>query len=86
MKGDTPAPTYAEDEVDFHFVCFVKSNGNSRIYELDGDRIRPVDKGVVMASNDDMLSEGGLGIVREFIQQKKGDGSGFSLMALVPSP
>jgi len=86
MKGDTPAPTNAEDEVDFHYVCFVKSNRDSHIYELDGDRICPIDKGITIGSNDDMLSEGGLSIVREFIQRKSGDGSGFSLMALVPSP
>ena len=36
------------EEVDFRFVCFVKSNKNSRIYELDGDRKCPTDKGIVL--------------------------------------
>jgi len=81
--GDTLAPTNAEDEVDFHFVCFVKSNKNSRIYELDGDRAGPIDKGIILASGDDMLAAGGLSIVKEYIQREGSGGSGFSLMALV---
>ena len=85
MKGDTSVPTNAEEEVDFHFVCFVKSNKNSRIYELDGDRKCPIDKGIVLACGDDMLAGGGLGIVREFIQREKSGDSGFSLMALAPT-
>jgi ubiquitin carboxyl-terminal hydrolase L3 len=85
MGGDSSVPTNAEDEVDFHFVCFVKSNKNSFVYELDGDRKGPINKSVMLATNDDILAEGGLGIAREFIQREKGDSTGFSLMALVPT-
>jgi ubiquitin carboxyl-terminal hydrolase L3 len=81
IKGDTSAPG-AEDEVDFHYVCFATSNSRY-IYELDGDRKCPIDKGIITPIEDDMLSEDGLAIIREFIQQKGGDG--FSLMALVHS-
>ena len=79
------APTNAEDEVDFHFVCFVKSNKNSRIYELDGDRKCPIDKGILLVG-DDMLAENGLNIVRDFIQRERSGSVGFNLMALVRTP
>lgn len=77
------APLDAEAEVDFHFVCFVNSNKSARIFELDGDRKCPIDRGVLLASGDDMLSEGGLSILKKFIEQEGSGGAGFSLMALV---
>ncbi len=83
IKGDTSVPTNAEEEVDFHYVCFVKSTKNSRIYELDGDRKCPIDKGILLASGEDMLAEGGLNIMREFIHRERN--FGFSLMALAPT-
>ncbi|KAH7389437.1 ubiquitin carboxyl-terminal hydrolase, family 1 [Phaeosphaeria sp. MPI-PUGE-AT-0046c] len=83
-QGDSTAPANAEDEVDFHFVCFAKSNKNAHVYELDGDRKGPIDRGALLGPNDDMFAEGVLGIVREFIQRERGESSGFSLMALVP--
>jgi ubiquitin carboxyl-terminal hydrolase L3 len=81
--GDTVAPTDAEAEVDFHFVCFVNSNKSARIYELDGDRKCPIDKGISLVSGDDMLSEAGLSIVKEFMKLEGGGSANFSLMALV---
>ncbi|KAF2455014.1 hypothetical protein BDY21DRAFT_387166 [Lineolata rhizophorae] len=82
-QGDSAVPANAEDEVDFHFVCFAKSSKNSHMYELDGDRKGPVDKGALLGSNDDIFTEGVLGIVREYIQREGGESSNFSLMALV---
>ena len=83
IGGDTSAPANAEDEVDFHYVCFVKSNKSGRIYELDGDRRRAINTGVLLASGDDMLTEGGLRIVTEFMERQMSNGSEFSLLALV---
>jgi ubiquitin carboxyl-terminal hydrolase L3 len=80
VKGDTSTPS-AEDEVDFHYVCFVASNSH-HIFELDGDRKCPIERGSI-PFEDDMLCGDGLSIIREFIKQK--GGNGFSLMALVTS-
>jgi ubiquitin carboxyl-terminal hydrolase L3 len=68
--------------VDYHFVCFVKSHRNGHLYELDGDRKGPIDRGLVLASEEDMLASGGLSVVREYIEREKGS-CAFGLMALV---
>lgn len=81
LEGDSAVPINAEDEVDFHFVCFVKSPKTGHVYELDGDRKGPVDRGLLLGPDEDMLAEGGLRIVKEFIQRE--DNFNFSLMALV---
>jgi ubiquitin carboxyl-terminal hydrolase L3 len=83
MLGDSAVPDNAEEEVDFHFICFVKSPKNGHIYELDGDRKGPVDRGPLLGPDEDMLAEGGLNIVREFIQRENEVNFNFSLMALV---
>jgi ubiquitin carboxyl-terminal hydrolase L3 len=80
VKGHTLAPN-AQDDVDYHYVCFATSSSH-HIYELDGDRKCPIDRGII-PPEDDMLSEDGLGILKEFIEEK--GGNGFSLMALVSS-
>ncbi|KAF1809471.1 cysteine proteinase [Eremomyces bilateralis CBS 781.70] len=76
-EGGTPVPG-AEEEVDSHYICFVKSTGNSHLYELDGDRKGPVDKGFVEA--DDVLAEESLNVVKQYMQDA---GLGHGLMALV---
>ncbi|KAF4845039.1 Ubiquitin carboxyl-terminal hydrolase isozyme L3 [Colletotrichum siamense] len=81
-KGDTAAPASAEDEVDFHYICFVKSPDTGHLYELDGDRKGPVDRGVPDEEQRVDLGQKSLDIVRQFIAQG-GDNIGFSLMALV---
>ncbi|CAI4211548.1 unnamed protein product [Parascedosporium putredinis] len=81
-EGDTVAPENAEDEVDFHYVCFVRSSENGRLYELDGDRQGPIDRGAVLGPGEDVLGEGGLNVIREYIEKGQGN-IGFSLMALV---
>ncbi|PKS11979.1 hypothetical protein jhhlp_001275 [Lomentospora prolificans] len=80
-QGDTAAPDNPEDEVYFHYVCFTRSNVNDRLYELDGDRKGPIDRGAVLRPNDDVLSEGGLAVIREYIEREHGN-TGFGLMAL----
>ncbi|KAH9891447.1 ubiquitin carboxyl-terminal hydrolase, family 1 [Xylariomycetidae sp. FL2044] len=81
LRGNTEPPD-PEDEVDFHYVCFVKSHEDGRLYELDGDRKGPVDWGV-LGPEEDVLSELALRSVRQFIQ-RVGLDLGFSLLALAP--
>ncbi|KAF1846086.1 ubiquitin carboxyl-terminal hydrolase, family 1 [Cucurbitaria berberidis CBS 394.84] len=80
-KGDTEAPAHAEDEVDFHYITLVKSHTNSHLYQLDGDRKRPVDHGP-MAVHEDVLSDKSLDIIRSMMASE-GNNLNFSLMALV---
>ncbi|KAF2196583.1 cysteine proteinase [Delitschia confertaspora ATCC 74209] len=81
-RGDTAAPA-AEDEVDFHYICFIRSSKSGRLYLLDGDRKRPFDFGKV--GGDDVLSGECLSSIKGFIEGMKGESIGFSLMALVPA-
>ncbi|KAJ2892552.1 hypothetical protein MKZ38_009619 [Zalerion maritima] len=95
-QGDTAPPESPEEEVDFHYVCFVnvKSglDGIEKVFLLDGDRQGPVHTGVVLSAvDDDMISEKGLEVVREFMRRavggegcEGGDGQ-FSLLALAPA-
>ncbi|RYC55204.1 hypothetical protein CHU98_g11003 [Xylaria longipes] len=82
VLGDTEAPENAEDEVDFHYVCFVKSHHSSNLFILDGDRNGPVEKGLM--AGDDLLSEQGIEAIKEFIRHHD-NGGNFSLLALAPS-
>ncbi|KAI9791849.1 MAG: ubiquitinyl hydrolase 1 [Peltula sp. TS41687] len=82
--GCSEIPANPEDEVDFHYVCFVKSHHDGHLYELDGDRKGPVDRGLRLKSEEDLLSEGGLSIIREFIEREDGGNLNFSLLALAP--
>jgi ubiquitin carboxyl-terminal hydrolase L3 len=82
-RGTSEAPTNPEDEVDFHYVCFAKSNKNNHLYELDGDRKGPKDRGP-LKPNDDVLSESGRSAIREFIKREHDQNSNFSLLVLAP--
>ncbi|KAI1367095.1 ubiquitin carboxyl-terminal hydrolase, family 1 [Xylaria arbuscula] len=82
VLGDTEAPENPEDEVDFHYVCFVKSHRNGNLFILDGDHSGPVDKGLL--SENDLLSKQGIEAIQQFISQHD-NGGGFSLLALAPS-
>ncbi|KAI0014594.1 ubiquitin carboxyl-terminal hydrolase, family 1 [Xylariomycetidae sp. FL0641] len=66
-EGDTEAPD-AEDEVEFHYFCFVKSHQNGHLYLLDGDRKRPIDLGG-LGIEEDVLSNKCLDIVRGMMAQ-----------------
>ncbi|KAF3051231.1 hypothetical protein E8E11_007998 [Didymella keratinophila] len=79
QKGDTAPPANAEDEVDFHYIAFVKSHIDGHLYQLDGDRKRPI-KLAVLAEREDVLSEKCLDVVRGMMLE---DNLNFSLMALV---
>jgi ubiquitin carboxyl-terminal hydrolase L3 len=84
--GDTAAPD-ADDKVDLHFVCFVKTEDN-HLWELDGRRKGPLDRGELPAG-EDVLGENALELgVRAFLRRETAAGGGdlrFSLIVLAPS-
>ncbi|QDS73253.1 hypothetical protein FKW77_004232 [Venturia effusa] len=84
--GDTSAPS-ADDKVDLHFVCFVKTEDN-HLWEMDGRRKGPLDRGP-LAEDEDVLSEKALELgVRSFLKREAEAGGGdlrFSLIVLAPS-
>ncbi|KAJ7165106.1 hypothetical protein C8R46DRAFT_952616 [Mycena filopes] len=77
-QGSTAVPN-AEDEVDFHYVCFVQSPLNGRLYDLDGDKNGPADRDGGLEGERDIL-RGGLKLAESYIQSGN---SQFQLMALV---
>ena len=85
-QGDSTAPP-PEAPTELHYVCFVKSHDN-RLWELDGARKGPLDRGQLNAT-DDVLTEKALDLgVRSFLTREKAAGGGelrFSLIALAPS-
>ncbi|KAG9202973.1 ubiquitinyl hydrolase 1 [Epicoccum nigrum] len=84
--GDTSAPD-AEDNIDLHYVCFVKSQDNN-LWELDGRRKGPLNRGKLSA-DEDVLSEKALDLgVRSFLKRESEAGGGdlrFSLITLAES-
>lgn len=86
-KGDSVAPS-AEAAIDLHYVCFVKSSPQNNLWELDGRRKGPLNRGK-LADDEDVLSERALDMgVRAFIKREDEAGGGevrFSLVALAPS-
>jgi ubiquitin carboxyl-terminal hydrolase L3 len=80
-KGDTEAPD-AEDEVDYHYICFVKSHNSGRLYQMDGDRKQPINLGE-LGEKEDLLSDKCLDIIRKMVTQEEGAQMGANLIALV---
>lgn len=83
-RGDSEVPTNPEDEVDFHYVCFVKSHSSSVFYELDGDRKGPMNK-CSLGPEEDALADQCLTVVREYISRERGGNPNFGLLALASS-
>jgi ubiquitin carboxyl-terminal hydrolase L3 len=83
-KGDTQAPTNPEDAVEFHYICFVRSSKDGHLYQMDGDRKRPIDLGA-LAAEEDVLSDTCLAVIRQMVQESNRGGLNFSLIALVPA-
>lgn len=85
--GDTAAPN-AEDSIDLHYVCFVKSQKSGHLYEMDGRRRGPLDRGALEAG-EDVLSDAALEKgVRAFLKREAEAGGGelrFSLIELAES-
>ncbi|KII84171.1 hypothetical protein PLICRDRAFT_702111 [Plicaturopsis crispa FD-325 SS-3] len=86
QEGDTVAPP-AEETNYLHFICFVKT-GNGHLWELDGGRPGPADRGM-LDPEEDVLSEKALQLgVRAFMAKQAERGGGdlrFSLVALGPA-
>ncbi|KAI9842939.1 MAG: ubiquitinyl hydrolase 1 [Thelocarpon superellum] len=86
VKGDTAAPA-AEADVELHYVCFVKSTHDQHLWELDGRRHGPLDRGYL--GDEDVLSESALALgVRRFLKREEAAGGGdlrFSLVVLAPT-
>ncbi|KAM7193078.1 putative ubiquitin carboxyl-terminal hydrolase 1 [Naviculisporaceae sp. PSN 640] len=82
--GDSAVPLNAEDEVDFHYVCFVRSDKDGHIYELDGDSKGPIDTGI-LTDVCDLLAPEPLSLVKRYLDQEE-DNVNFNLMALVHRP
>lgn len=82
-QGQTEAPP-AEDNVDLHFVCFVKKNG--AIYELDGRREGPLLLKSTNEAGSDLLSDSVVSErVKKYMSLVEGDNSlQFALMGLAP--
>ena len=85
-EGTSAAPA-ASDDIDLHFVCFVKSEKN-HLWELDGRRKGPINRGFV-SPEDDVLSEKALALgVKKFLNREKDAGGGdlrFSIIVLSPT-
>ncbi|RFU77786.1 ubiquitin carboxyl-terminal hydrolase l3 [Trichoderma arundinaceum] len=78
-EGDTAAPD-AQDDVDLHYVCFVKGN-DGNLWELDGRRKGPINRGG-LDKDEDVLSEKGLNLgALRFLEREGGD-LRFSAVAL----
>ena len=83
LDGDSEVPERPEDEVDFHYMCFAKSD-NGHLCELDGDRCGPIDV-ATLKPDEDVLCETGLESLQQYIKTKGVENVGFSLLALVPN-
>lgn len=82
-EGCSPVPP-AEEEIDFHYVCFVKLDSDQHLYELDGDCTGPIDTGVVLAERDDVLCEKSVKFMKGYINRIQHEQDGmFALMAMV---
>lgn len=87
-RGDSTAPP-ADGHIDLHFVCFVKDAKEGRLWEMDGRRKGPLDRGL-LGPDEDVLSEKALAAgPKRFLENEKnagGDGDlRFSLVSLGPS-
>jgi ubiquitin carboxyl-terminal hydrolase L3 len=84
LQGDSTVPENAKDEVDYHYVCFVKSKKTGQLYELDGDKKGPIDLGRIDVE-EDVFGDRGIEVIRNYITDEEGGHTGFSLLALVPA-
>ncbi|EMD95642.1 hypothetical protein COCC4DRAFT_18561 [Bipolaris maydis ATCC 48331] len=81
IKGDTDPPVNAEDEVDYHYVAFVQSSKSGHLYQLDGDRKHPIDRGT-LETDEDVLVSKCLDVIRNMVVLESNNVN-FSVMALV---
>ena len=83
VQGDSSVPR-AEDPIELHYVCFVKSK-EGNLWEMDGRRKGPLLRGK-LAEDEDVLSEKGLDLgAKAFLKREEAAGGGdlrFSLISL----
>ncbi|KAK4238841.1 ubiquitin carboxyl-terminal hydrolase isozyme L3 [Achaetomium macrosporum] len=81
-QGDTTAPD-AQDDVDLHYVCFVKGRDGA-LWEMDGRRKGPLKRGE-LEDSEDVLSEKALALgPLKFLEREAAD-LRFSCVALAGS-
>ena len=88
QQGQSHAPS-ADESVETHYVALVKhinpETGKTMIYELDGRRLGPVERGE-LPQGEDLLGPASLQIVDEFMKREMATGrQSFSLCALAPN-
>ncbi|PGH18823.1 hypothetical protein AJ79_00236 [Helicocarpus griseus UAMH5409] len=76
QSGTSNAPC-AEDEVDHHYICFVKHSDH--LYELDGDMDGPTDRGLL--EGEETLTMTAVDIIKQYLDSQ-GD-EAFGLLALI---
>ncbi|KAK4188561.1 putative ubiquitin carboxyl-terminal hydrolase 1 [Podospora australis] len=81
-KGDSAVPENAEDEVDYHYICFVPSAQNGQLYELDGDCKGPTLRAFNIGADGAVLGPEGIAAIKTYVCEGQGN-IGFNLMALV---
>ncbi|KAI1168422.1 putative ubiquitin carboxyl-terminal hydrolase [Nemania serpens] len=82
-QGQTAAPD-ARDDVDLHYVCFVKTDGDGTLWELDGRRRGPIARGTLAADEDVLSDKALLWGPLKFLERGGGD-MRFSCVALAGS-
>ncbi|EGS21430.1 ubiquitin carboxyl-terminal hydrolase-like protein [Thermochaetoides thermophila DSM 1495] len=82
VQGDTAAPR-AEEDVDLHFVCFVKGKDGG-LWEMDGRRKGPIRRGD-LEEGEDVLSERALELGPRKFLEREGEDLRFSCVALAGS-
>lgn len=80
QRGST-SPPLAEDEVDLHYICFIRSH-DGWVYEMDGETNGPIKTDCILKQSDDMLTAPALECVNRCIAREEADMK-FSLLALV---
>jgi hypothetical protein len=79
-KGDSAVPENAEAEVDYHYVCFARSEEDGCLYELDGDSKGPVCLGKVgLGEGGDILNPDAIRLIKQYMNQDDGN-IGYSLI------
>ncbi|KAK4112312.1 cysteine proteinase [Canariomyces notabilis] len=81
-QGDTAAPD-ARDDVDLHYVCFVKGKDGA-LWEMDGRRKGPIRRGN-LSEAEDVLSEKALALGPLKFLEREGADLRFSCVALAGS-
>ena len=82
-QGQTAAPS-ADAPVDLHFVCFVRDRQSGELLELDGRRKGPVNRGVKVPDQKDLLKVATTWIQENYMSLNHEEVN-FNLVALAPA-